>query len=109
LIDKYEEAMQVRTEKFSQIALQTRDKILAEFQEELNHPSRQAYIDLLKSITPKTLSVTDFRVPSWSSTERLSELKAHFRTLKYAIKEIQKRTTFPLPQRLKTSKLFTSG
>lgn len=91
LIDKYEEAMHVRTEKFSQIALQTRDIILAEFQEELNHPSRQAYIDLLKSITPKTLSVTDFRVPSWSSTERLSELKAHFRTLKDAIKEIQKR------------------
>jgi type II restriction enzyme len=91
LIDKYEEAMQVRTEKFSQIALQARDEILAEFQEELNHPSRQAYIDLLKSITPKTLSVTDFRVPSWSSTERLSELKAHFRTLKDAIKEIQKR------------------
>lgn len=91
LIDKYEEAMQVRTEKFSQIALQTRDIILAEFQEELNHPSRQAYIDLLQSITPKTLSVTDFRVPSWSSTERLTELKTHFRTLKDAIKEIQKR------------------
>ena len=53
LIDKYEEAMQVRTKKFSQIALQTRDIILAEFQEELNHPSRQAYIDLLQSITKK--------------------------------------------------------
>jgi type II restriction enzyme len=91
LIDKYEEAMQVRTEKFSQIALQTRDIILAEFQEELNHLSRQAYIDLLQSITPKTLSVTDFRVPSWSSSERLSELKDYFRTLKNAIKQIQKR------------------
>lgn len=91
LIDKYEEAMQARTEKFSQIALLTRDIILAEYQEELNYPSRQAYIDLLKSITPKTLSVTDFRVPSWSSTERLLELKTHFRTLKEAIKEIQKR------------------
>ena len=31
LIDKYEEAMQIRTEKFSQIALKTRDFILAEF------------------------------------------------------------------------------
>jgi type II restriction enzyme len=91
LIDKYEEAMQVRTEKFSQIDLQTRDIILSEFQEELNHPSRQAYIYLLNNITPKTLSVTNFRVPSCSSTERLSELKAHFRTLKDAIKEIQKR------------------
>jgi type II restriction enzyme len=91
LIDKYEEAMQIRTEKFSKIALQTRDIILSEFLEELDHPTRQAYIDLLQNITPKTLSVTDFRVPSWSSTERLSELKTHFRTLKDAIKEIQKR------------------
>ncbi|MCC7431364.1 AccI family restriction endonuclease [bacterium] len=91
LIDKYDEAMQARTEKFSKTALQTKDLILVEFQEELNHPTRHAYIDLLQSITQKTLSVTDFRVPSWSSTERLSELKSHFRTLKDAIKEIQKR------------------
>ncbi|HRX30641.1 MAG TPA: AccI family restriction endonuclease [Tenuifilaceae bacterium] len=91
LIDKYEEAMQVKTEKFSQIALQTRDFILTEFQKELNHPSRQSYIDVLQGITPKTLSVTDFRVPSWSSTERLILLKSYFRKLKEAIKEIQKR------------------
>jgi hypothetical protein len=91
LIDKYEEAMQEKTEKYSQIALQTKDYILAEFHEELNHPARQAYIEVLQSITPKTLSVTDFRVPSWSSTERLSELKGSFRILKDAIKEIQKR------------------
>lgn len=91
LINKYEESMQARTEKFCQVALQTRDHILAEFQEELSHPSRQAYIDVLQSITPKTLSVTDFRVPSWGSTERLSALKGHFKTLKEAIKQIQKR------------------
>lgn len=91
LIDKYEEAMQIRTEKFTQMALQTRDFLLTEFQEELNHPIRQAYIEILQGITLKTLSVTDFRVPSWSSTERLSELKSQFRILKDAIKEIQKR------------------
>lgn len=91
LIDKYEEAMQFRTERYIQIAQQTRDYILSEFQEELNHPSRQAYIGILRSITPKTLSVTDFRVPSWSSNERLTELKNHFRVLKNAIEEIQKR------------------
>jgi hypothetical protein len=91
LIDKYEEAMQFRSERYSQIAQQTRDYILSEFQEELSHPTRQAYIEILQSITSKTLSVTDFRVPSWSSSERLTELKNHFRVLKKAIREIQKR------------------
>ncbi|MBN2487151.1 MAG: AccI family restriction endonuclease [Bacteroidales bacterium] len=83
--------MQVRTENYSQIALQTRDFILAEFQEELNHSTRQAYIGILQNITPSNLSITDFRVPSWSSTKRLSELKSHFKILKDAIKKIQKR------------------
>ena len=91
LIDRYEEAMQIRTEKFTQIALQTKDQILANFLDVLQHPARQNYIDLLNGITAKTLNVTDFRVPSWSSSERLIQVKDLFRLLKTAIKEIQKR------------------
>ena len=91
LIDKYEEAMQSRSERYIQIALQTRDHIISEFQEELSHPNRQSYIEILQNITTKNLYITDFRVPSWSSTDRLSELKNQFRILKDAIKEIQKR------------------
>ncbi len=91
LIDRYELAMQVRTKKFTQIALQTKDKILAKFSDILQHPSRQSYIDLLNGITANTLNVTDFRVPSWSSSERLIQVKDLFRQLKTAIKEIQKR------------------
>ena len=83
--------MHERTEKFSKIALEEKDYILSNFQNELSNPIRRAYIDVLKSITPETLFITDFRVPSWSSTERLLELKNHFRALKNAIKEIQKR------------------
>lgn len=83
--------MKARTERFSQIALQTKDYILSEFQEELNHPARQGYIEILQGITPSTLSANDFRAPSWSSTERLSALRSHFRALKNALKEIQKR------------------
>lgn len=91
LIDRYEEAMQLKTEKFTQIALKTKDKILAEYSDILNHPARQNYIDLLQGITAKTLNVTDFRTPSWSSSERLIQVKELFRELKNAIKEIQKR------------------
>ncbi|MDR0251169.1 MAG: AccI family restriction endonuclease [Burkholderiales bacterium] len=91
LIDRYEEAMQIRTEKFSQIALETRARILSEYQDILLHPSRENYIDLLNGITDKTLNVTDFKVPGWRSTERLIRLNELFKQLKTAIKEIQKR------------------
>ena len=91
LIDRYEEAMQIRTEKFTQIALQTKDQILAEFSDVLQNPARQNYIALLNGITANTLNVTDFRVPSWSASERLIQVKNLFRQLKNAIKEIQKR------------------
>ena len=91
LIDRYETAMELRTAKFTQIALQTKDKILAEYSDDLQHPSRQNYIDLLNGITHTTLNLTDFRVPSWSSSDRLIEVKDLFRQLKTAIKEIQKR------------------
>lgn len=91
LIDRYEEAMQIRTEKFSKLALRTRDKILSEYSDLLEHPTRSKYIALLKLITTDTLSASDFRRPSWSSSERLVELSQQFKILKDAIKEIQKR------------------
>lgn len=91
LIDRYEEAMQARTDKFIKIALHTKEQIIENFFDVLQHPARQNYIDLLNGITEKTLNVTDFRVPSWSSSDKLIQLKGLFRQLKSAIKEIQKR------------------
>ena len=91
LIDRYEEAMQIRSEKFTKIALETKNKILTEYKDILAHHSRENYIDLLNGITAKTLNVTDFKVPGWRSTERLIQLNDLFKQLKAAIKEIQKR------------------
>jgi type II restriction enzyme len=91
LIDRYEAAMQIRTEKFSQVALQTRDKILTEYSDLLEQPGRNNYVTVLKSITAETLNAVDFRRPSWSASERLTELTKHFKELKDALKEIQKR------------------
>ncbi|MDR0619096.1 MAG: AccI family restriction endonuclease [Bacteroidales bacterium] len=91
LIDHYEEAMQIRTKKFAKIALDTKVKILSEYQDILQHQSRENYIDLLNGITEKTLNVTDFKVPGWRSTERLIQLNELFKQLKSSIKEIQKR------------------
>lgn len=91
LIDRYEQTMQVRTERLKQIALQTKDLILAEYADILELPARKIYIDVLNGITAKSLSVTSFKVPGWRSSERLIQLNEHFKKLKGAIKEIQKR------------------
>ncbi|MDI9358133.1 MAG: AccI family restriction endonuclease [Phycisphaerales bacterium] len=91
LIDRYEETMQLRTEKFTKIALDTKEKILTTFSDILQHSARQNYIELLNGITADTLSITNFRLPNWSSSEKLIQVKDLFRLLKTAIKEIQKR------------------
>lgn len=91
LIEKYEAAMQVRTEVFTKLALQTRDIILTKFIDLLEHPTRSKYIPVLKGITAESLSVTDFKVPGWSSSDRLVQLNDQFKELKKSIKEIQKR------------------
>jgi hypothetical protein len=91
LIDRYEEVMQLRTEKYKQIALNTKNKIIVEFSDVLEHPARKNYIDVLNGITSETLNVTSFKVPGWKSSERLIQLNELFKKLKNAIKEIQKR------------------
>jgi type II restriction enzyme len=91
LIDKYDEAMQLRTEKFTKIALDTKNEILNNFFDILENPARKSYIEVLNGITKETLDVADFRTPSWSSSERLIQVKELFRKLKTALKEIQKR------------------
>jgi hypothetical protein len=91
LIDKYEEAMQIRTQRFTEIAFQTRDKILAEFSDVLEHPSRTKYVALLNTLTIETISIFDFKVPGWRSSARLLDVNNLFKKLKIAIKEIQKR------------------
>lgn len=91
LIDRYEMAMQLRTNKYVQVALETKNNILLNYKDILEHPLRESYIEVLNGITEKTLSVADFRIPSWSASERLVELKTLFKQLKSALKEIQKR------------------
>ncbi len=91
LIEKYETAMQTRTTKFTQKALLLKDKILTEYLDLLEQSNREKYIPVLKGITKETLSVADFRVPGWSSSQKLIELNGLLKELKESIKEIQKR------------------
>jgi type II restriction enzyme len=91
LIDRYEAAMSIKTVKYTQLALQIKDKILNEYLDILEQATRKKYIPVLENISLETLSITDFKVPGWSSSERLVQLNDLFKELKKAIKEIQKR------------------
>ena len=91
LVNKYESAMNKRTEYHTNKALEIKDYILNNYLELLNNPTRSGYQKVLSGINKDTLLVTDFRVPSWSASEELIELKNHFKELKKSIKEIQKR------------------
>ncbi len=91
LIDRYESVMRERTKSFAQIAIETKDKILNEYGDVLEHPRRQKYITILQGITPETLSAISFRVPGWHSNERLSEVNKLFGIIKNALDELQKR------------------
>jgi type II restriction enzyme len=91
LIDRYEAAMHERTTKNTEIALQIRNKILSEYSDLINHPTRRKYIPLLEAMTAESLGITNFKVPGWSSSERLIELKELFKKLKNSLKILQKR------------------
>ncbi|MDR1483851.1 MAG: AccI family restriction endonuclease [Planctomycetaceae bacterium] len=105
LIDKYDIAMQKRTEHFTKTALQIRDTILADYLDLLEQPQRKKYISVLKGITEETLSAAGFKVPGWSSTERLITLNNLFKDLKQAFKEIQKRNYLSITPKVEDLKV----
>lgn len=91
LINRYDEVMKRRVESFTKKALTTKDYIIDNYSDLLELPSRKAYRDLLNGLNSETLSVADFKVPGWRSSERLIQLNDLFKDLKASIKEIQKR------------------
>lgn len=91
LIDRYEEAMQVKTEKFTQKALETRDKILAEYLDILEHPKRNKYIPFLQNLDRNNLTAVSFRTPGWHSNRRLKEVNDLFGILSNCIGKLNER------------------
>lgn len=90
LIDKYETAMNLRTNNAINKAIKARNIILTDYKD-LLVGQREKWIKVLEEITEETLDITSFRKPSWSSSSRLAELSQHFKDLKEGIKEVQKR------------------
>jgi type II restriction enzyme len=92
LIDRYEEAMQAKIKKFTKIALETKEKILVEYNDILQHPKRKKYISVLETLNENNLTAVTFRTPGWYSNERLKQANDLFKTLSNCITELQKRT-----------------
>lgn len=92
LLEKYESAMRKRFEHFSKEIFEIKERILGEFSDLLEgNKHRSGYIGILNSMNLENLSEIEFRVPSWKSSERLTELSNLFKSLKTALKEVQKR------------------
>jgi type II restriction enzyme len=105
LFERYEEAMKNKTEKHIKIALEIKDKIISDYSDILNKDNRKKYLPILKNILPETISVTDFRVPGWYASERLSEVNDLFHKLKDSIREVQKRNYLSITPKVEDIKV----
>lgn len=109
LIDKYEEAMNQRTERNISLSMALKDEILSSYSAMLCHPTRKKYITILNAINPDTIHATDFKVPGWHSSHELTILNEKLKTLKNHIKEIQKRDYLSITPKVEDIKVAISG
>lgn len=91
LIDKYEETMQKKIQNFTEIALLTKNKILSDYSDILQHPKRNKYISFLENLNSENLTAISFRTPGWYSNQRLKDVNALFGVLSNCISELSKR------------------
>jgi type II restriction enzyme len=104
LIDKYtEEVNKVVTENTS-TALYIRDKILSDYSDLLEE-KRPELISLLQQLDKTSVRTLSFKVPSWSSSERLQKLKTQLSILKECLKKIQKRNTLSITPKVEDLKV----
>jgi hypothetical protein len=105
LIERYEAAMKIRTEKNTIEIFRIKDEILSRYSDLLSIPKRKKYLDLLTGLTPETVSILDFKVPNWGASERLLELNILFKKMKVALKEIQKRDSLSITVKVEDLKV----
>lgn len=105
LIDKYDEEMNRRTIQHTEKVIELKDKILSEYNDLLEDASKKKYIALLEKMDEDNMSIIDFRVPSWRSSDRLIELSDLFKQIKASIKVIQKRDFLSITPKVEDIKI----
>lgn len=104
LIDKYnEEANRFLAENTKQ-ALSLRDEILSGYIDLLSE-KRPELISILQHIDATSVRTVEYRVPTWSSSQRLQELKSLLAELKKCLKNIQKRNTLSITPKVEDLKV----
>lgn len=91
LIEQYEAEMNARFSENLEKALYIKKVILENYSHILNEPKKKPYLDVLNNLSEETISVINFRRPTWRATEELKQLSSLFSDLKSSIEIIHKR------------------
>lgn len=91
LVEKYNKYMFSRQEEAVAQCIILRERILSEPYYSLLERKNKNIFKMLLNATPDTFRDIDFRLPSWSVTQELRELKELLRKLKQNIKILHKR------------------
>lgn len=104
LIGRYMDEVNRTIRENTTEALHIRDSILSEYADLLEE-KRPELISLLQQLDETSVRTLSFKVPSWSSSQRLQDLKAQLSDLKGCLKRIQKRNTLSITPKVEDLKV----
>ena len=104
LINKYTDEVNKVICESTSTALQVRDHILDEYSDLLEE-KRPEMIPLLRQLDETSVRTLSYKVPSWSSSQRLQELKGLLASLKESLKKIQKRNSLSITPKVEDLKV----
>lgn len=104
LINKYNEQADHFVRENTEQALRLRDEILARYRDLLQE-KRPEFIPLLLQIDANSVKTLDYRVPTWSSSQCLVDLKQLLKDLKQCLKNIQKRNALSITPKVEDLKV----
>ncbi len=104
LINKYTEETNRVIQENTTRALELRDLVLSKYSLLLNQ-KRPELINILSNLNKISVRTLDFRLPSWSSSQQLQDLKNLLGEIKNCLKTIHKRNTLSITPKVEDLKV----
>ena len=104
LINKYNAEAEKLVSESTDSAISIKNRILRDYNDILSE-KKPELIRILETLDETTVSSLQFRVPTWSSSQRLQELKTLFKDLKSNLNKIQKRNTLSITPKVEDLKV----